>query len=169
MRHKRLKLSSVLLLAIGLTGLHAQNLMLKQIAGGYAMYNLGNIKKISFSSGNALVMKTASTSLAYALSGIRHLVFPDVITGIENQVVLHDETKASLYPNPAADYFILKLSEDAALNGKVDILSIDGRVVQSNQITGSHTPIDIQGLNKGIYFCRYTREGKSQTIKFIKQ
>lgn len=56
MRHKRLKLSAVLLLGLGLTGLQAQTMYVKESSGTQTAYTLSNIQKMSFSSGNLTVM-----------------------------------------------------------------------------------------------------------------
>src|SRR5690554_5092155 len=58
MRHKRLKLSAVLLLGLGLTGLQAQTMYVKESSGTQTAYALSNIQKMSFSSGNLTVTKT---------------------------------------------------------------------------------------------------------------
>jgi len=75
MRHKRLKLSAVLLLVLGLTGLQAQTMYVKESSGTQAAYTLSNIQKMSFSSGNLTVTKTDNSSGVYALSGLQHLSF----------------------------------------------------------------------------------------------
>ena len=82
MKHQRLKLSAVLLLGLGLTGLQAQTLYVKESSGTQTAYTLSNIQKMSFSSGNLTVAKTDNSSGVYALSGLKHMNFTSTTTDI---------------------------------------------------------------------------------------
>jgi uncharacterized protein (TIGR02145 family) len=83
MRHKRLKLSAVLLLGLELTGLQAQIMYVKESSGTQTAYTLSNIQKMSFSSGNLTVTKTDNSSWVFALSDLRYLNFSDITTDLQ--------------------------------------------------------------------------------------
>ena len=82
MRHKKLKLSIVLFLGIGLTGLQAQNMYVKEKSGTQTTYSLSAVKKISFLSGNIAISKIDGNSDVYSLERIRYLSFRDLSTSI---------------------------------------------------------------------------------------
>lgn len=86
MRHKRLKLSAVLLLGLGLTGLQAQTMYVKESSGTQTAYTLSNIQKMSFSSGNLTVTKTDNSSGVFALSDLRYLNFSDITTDLQEDL-----------------------------------------------------------------------------------
>ncbi|GEM_PF-669648 len=75
MRQKRLKLSALLLLGLGLTGLQAQTMYVKESSSTQTAYSLNSVRKITFSGGNATVQKTDNTTGVYALNGLRYLSF----------------------------------------------------------------------------------------------
>ncbi|MEY3451220.1 MAG: hypothetical protein RL711_1046 [Bacteroidota bacterium] len=49
MRQKRLKLSAVFLLGLGLTGLQAQTMYVKEKSGTQTAYTLSSLRKMTFS------------------------------------------------------------------------------------------------------------------------
>lgn len=75
MRQKRLKLSGILLLGLGLTDIQAQTMYVKESNGTQTAYSLNSVRKMTFSGGNATVQKTDNSTGVYAISGLRHLSF----------------------------------------------------------------------------------------------
>jgi hypothetical protein len=59
------------------------------------------------------------------------------------------EHKANLYPNPAQN--ILNVEFESAVQGKLAIRDLSGRLISSIRINGSRTTIDAAPLAKGIY------------------
>lgn len=84
MRHKKLKLSVVLMLGLGLTGLQAQTMYVNESSGTQTAYALSNIQKMSFSSGNLTVTKTDNSSGVFALSDLRYLSFSNISIDTES-------------------------------------------------------------------------------------
>ena len=82
MRQKRLKLSAVLLLGLGLTGLQAQTMYVWESNSTQTDYALSNIRKMTFSGGNVTIQKTDNSTGVYGLSGLRYLNFTDLATSI---------------------------------------------------------------------------------------
>jgi len=77
MRRKRLKLSVVLLLGFGITGLQAQTMYFKESSGTQTAYTLSSVQKITFSTENVTVQKTDNSIRMYALSDLKRLYFTD--------------------------------------------------------------------------------------------
>lgn len=70
------------------------------------------------------------------------------------------ETQASVYPNPVSNYLTLK---NVLINSNITISDINGRIVK--RFIYQKPTIDIQSLEKGIYFLTIN---KNKSIKFIK-
>ena len=82
MRNKRLKLSTLLMLGLGLTGLQAQTMYVREGNGAQTDYALSSIRTMTFSGGNVTIQKTDNSKGTYALSGLRYLNFTDLTTSI---------------------------------------------------------------------------------------
>lgn len=169
MRHKRLKLSALLLLGLGLTGLHAQTMYVKENKGTQTAFALGNIQKMSFSSGNITVTKTDNTNGVFALNNLRYLNFTDLSTKIEEPLFFQKQM-LSVYPNPVSNVLNIDLTGTAQVEGTLTIFNFEGKPVLNRQV--SHVgvlSIDISHLPKGLYLCRYTNVTETRTVKIIKQ
>ena len=68
--------------------------------------------------------------------------------------------RISIYPNPTSDFLTL---DNVPSNSKIAISDVNGRIMK--QFTYQKPTIDIQSLQKGIYFLTIN---KTETIKFIK-
>lgn len=77
------------------------------------------------------------------------------------------KTKAvSFFPNPAKDQLTLKFQAKEALN--VDIYNILGVKVKTVVHEGASSQIAISDLQNGVYFLRFTENGKLYTKQFVK-
>ena len=75
----------------------------------------------------------------------------------------------TIYPNPAKD--VITISHAAAqANQRIDLLSIEGKTIQSLQvIAGStQTSFNIDFLQPGLYLLKYSNGKEYQTIKLKK-
>ena len=123
MKYKKLGLNAVLLLGIGLTGLHAQNMNVKENTGKDNSYVLQNIQKMTFSSGNLIITEKGKSDATYSLSEVKRLGFSSLITNSENVVL--EEDKLIIYPNPVQNTVNIAVSE----KGLLIILTIDGKIM----------------------------------------
>jgi hypothetical protein len=172
MKHKKLKFTALLLLGIGLTGLQAQStLYVKEQAGTQTPYTLSNIRKLTFFGGNMIVNKTSGSNDSYVLNNIRYVNFTDLTTGI-SQTNKAESNNIILFPNPVTDQLQLTYETPKAGNVHIEILDIQGRVVQQQTIISqdgiNRTIIPVSQLSMGIYICRIQSNDKIETIKFIK-
>ncbi|MFA5432205.1 MAG: hypothetical protein WC319_04945 [Candidatus Paceibacterota bacterium] len=104
MRYKRLKLSAILLLGLGLTGLQAQTSV--NATGGNA---LGGGGSASYSVGQVVYATNTGTNGSVA-QGVQQPYDISVVTEIEEAKGINLSILA--YPNPTTDY--LTLSIDAS-------------------------------------------------------
>jgi len=169
MRHKRLKLSAVLLLGLGLAGLQAQTMYVKENKGTQTAYVLSNIQKMSFSPGNLTVTKTDNTNGVYALNNLRYLNFTNLSTKIEEPLSFQKQM-LNVYPNPVTNVLNIDLTGTAQVEGTLIIFNFEGKPVLNRQLSHEGVlSLDISHLPKGLYLCRYTNVSETQTVKIIKQ
>ncbi len=169
MRHKRMKLSAILLFGIGLTGLQAQTMFVKQSNGTQTAYALSNVRKMTFSSGNVTVQKTDNTTGVYVLSGLSYLSFQDFTTGI-NEPQMPAVNTLLTYPNPIADMLNIDLTGTKNGEGCISILNLEGKVMQTQKTSGmGMVTFNLSQLPQGIYLCRYTNGAETTTVKIVKQ
>jgi hypothetical protein len=169
MRHKRLILSAALLLGLGLTGLQAQTMYVKENKGTQTAFALSNVQKMSFSSGNLTVTKTDNTNDVFDLNNLRYLNFTDLSTTIE-EALFFQKQMLSVYPNPATNILNIDLTGTAQVEGTLIIFNFEGKPVITRQVNHIEVlSLDISHLPKGLYLCRYANVTETRTVKIIKQ
>ena len=146
MRHKRLKLSAVLLLGLGLTGLQAQTSV--NATGTNASGSGGTV---SYSVGQVVYTTNTGTSGSVA-QGVQQPFEISVVTGIEEAKGIN--LSVSAYPNPTTDYLTLSISEFEISNLTYQLYDISGKLLQSEKITGNQTNIVMSNLVPANYFVK---------------
>lgn len=77
-------------------------------------------------------------------------------TGINNEL----SNKVNAYPNPTSDFLKFNFDQLNAGTAKLEIISIDGRIIKTIDDVKSNQNIDIHELNSGIYmFKLHTNDG----------
>lgn len=72
----------------------------------------------------------------------------------------------TVYPNPADQQIRVMVPGESQT---LQIMDVFGRVVQTVQVNGSNTSLDIQTYAPGIYFLTaFSESGEQQTVKFVK-
>lgn len=162
MKHKRLKLSALLFLGLGLTGLQAQTSV--NATGGNASGSGGSA---SYSVGQ--VVYTTNTGTNGSVSeGVQQAFEISVVTGIEEAKDIF--LNVSAYPNPTTDYLELKVENLQLSELSYKLYDISGKVYQNKEIGNSITKIEMQNLPQGIYFIKVidTKNKEFKTFKIIK-
>jgi plastocyanin len=75
-----------------------------------------------------------------------------------------------LYPNPASDYVDLLFSGDKGYSAVMKIYSVSGSLLKQKMLpqgTQSYR-VDLNGLNKGLYFMEISAGNKTTVVKFLK-
>ena len=161
MRHKKLKLSAVLLLGLGLTGTQAQTAV--PTTGGNASGGGGSA---SYSVGQVVYTTTANTYGSVA-QGVQQPYEISVVTGLEeaNGISL----SVSAYPNPTTDFLNLKIENYDNTNLLYQLFNISGKLLETKKIENNETSIVMNDLAKATYFLKVIENNKEvKTFKIIK-
>jgi hypothetical protein len=161
MGHKRLKLSAVLLLGLGLTGLQAQESV--NATGGNASGSGGSV---SYSVGQVAYQTHTGTNGLVA-QGVQQPYEISVVTAIEEAKGIN--LTVSAYPNPTTDYLTLEVKEYELSNLHFQLYDMNGKLLQSEKITSNQTSIVMSNLVPATYFVKVTERNKEvKTFKIIK-
>ena len=164
MRHKKLKLSAVLLLGLGLTGLQAQTSVNAtggnaSGSGGSASYSLGQVVYTTNIGANGSVAQ-----------GVQQPFEISVVTAIEEAKGINLSVTA--YPNPTTDFLQLKVDASTTLSIQsmsYQLYDMNGKLLQSEKITGNQTSIVMSNLVPANYFVKVIQGNKEvKTFKIIK-
>jgi len=161
MRHKRLKLSAVLLLGLGLTGLQAQTSV--NATGSNASGSGGSA---SYSVGQVVYTTNAGTNGSLA-QGVQQPYEISVVTGLEEAKGINLSVTA--YPNPTTDYLTLSIADFDASKLSYQLYDMSGKLLQNEKITGNQTSIVMSNLVPATYFLKVISNNKEvKTFKIIK-
>ena len=161
MKHKRLKLSALLLLGLGLTGLQAQESV--KATGGDA---LGSGGSASYSVGQVVYTTNTGTNGSVA-QGVQQAFEISVVTGLEEAKGIN--LSVSAYPNPTTDYLTLEVKDVELLNLHFQMYDMNGKLLQNEKITGNQTSIVMSNLVPATYFVKVIQGNKEvKTFKIIK-
>ncbi len=162
MRHKRLKLSAVLLLGLGLTGLQAQESV--NATGGNASGGGGSA---SYSVGQVVYTTNTGTSGSVA-QGVQQPYEISVVTAIEEAEGIN--LTVSAYPNPTTDYLTLEVKDFELSTFNFKLFDMSGKLLQNGKITGNQTSITMSNFVPATYFVKVVQGNKEvKTFKIIKQ
>ena len=162
----RVKLSALLLLGLGLTGLQAQESV--NATGGDASGSGGSA---SYSVGQVAYQTQTGTNGSVA-EGVQQPYEILVVTGFEEAKGIN--LSISAYPNPTTDYITLIIDDNVQTSHDLSQLSfqlydMNGKLLQSEKITGNQTSIVMSNLVSATYFLKVISGSKSvKEFKIIK-
>ena len=159
MRHKRLKLSAVLLLGLGLTGLQAQTSV--NATGSNASGSGGSV---SYSVGQVVYTNNTGTNGSVA-QGVQQPfeIFTVGMKETELNIFL------TVFPNPTTDYLTLSIDDFDISNLSYQLYDMNGELLQNAKITGNQTSIVMSNLVPANYFVKVIQGNKKvKTFKIIK-
>lgn len=161
MRHKKLKLSAVILLGLGLTGLQAQESV--NTTGGNATGSGGSV---SYSVGQVVYTTNTGTNGSVA-QGVQQPYEISVVTAIEGAKGINLSVTA--YPNPTTNNLTLSTGEFDISNLSFQLYDMNGKLLQNEKITGNQTSIVMSDLVPATYFVKVIQGSKEvKTFKIIK-
>lgn len=162
MRYRCLKLTAVLFLVLGLTGLQAQESL--NTTGGDASGSGGSV---SYSVGQLVYMTNTETS-GSAAQGVQQPYEISVVTAVEQAIGINLSITA--YPNPAIDNLTLSIKEFEILNLGYRLYNIQGQLLKSEIITEKQTTIYVGDLSPAVYFLRVVQDrNEVKVFKINKQ
>ena len=153
MRHKKLKLSAVLLLGLGLTGLQAQETI--PATGGNASGSGGTV---SYSVGQ-VVYTTNSGTTGTVAQGVQQPFEISVVTGLEEAKGIN--LNCTAYPNPTTDYLMLKVENYDNENLSYQLFDMNGKLLETKKVTGKQTSIVMSNLVPATYFVKVYAVGRN--------
>lgn len=161
MQHKRLKLSVVFLLGLGLIGLQAQENV--NATGGNASGSGGSA---SYSVGQVVYTSNTETD-GSVTQGVQQPYEIWVATAIEEAQAIN--LLVTAYPNPTTDYLTLRIDEFDISNLSYQLYDMEGKLCQNEKITGNQTNIVMSNLVVATYFVKIIQGNKEiKTFKIIK-
>lgn len=75
----------------------------------------------------------------------------------------------SVYPNPAGDYFTLRVNNISLTNSTVRLVDLAGRILLTQRLNSNSANIDTRGLTPGYYVVEVNDNGKLQRVSMIKK
>lgn len=164
---KVLFISFILLIGQNLKAQSSLNILTR--TSGRSTLSIENINKIVFPSSGGFVITTDNGSIQNNtnLDLVRNFNFFAETTALHEFEV--NTPLLLLYPNPAADYLNINLSNFNSTLG-IEILSIDGKVLKKESYAKTCTAykLNVSDLNKGIFICKVYNGKSLQIAKFIK-
>ena len=161
MRNKYLKLSTLFLLGLGLTELHAQESI--SATGGNASGSGGSV---SYSVGQVVYTINAGTNGSVA-QGVQQPYEISVSTGLDEANGIN--LSVSAYPNPTADFLNLKVENYDNTNLWYQLFDINGSISETKKLQDNQTCIVMNHLVPATYFLKITLGSQEvKTFKIIK-
>jgi hypothetical protein len=164
MKNKELKLCFLIIFSFGLTVLRAQEAI--PAAGGNGTGSGGTV---SYSVGQ--VVYTTNTGTGGSVSqGVQQPFEISIVT--EREEAKGITLYCSVYPNPSADFVMLKV--DASATSSIRHMSYqlydgNGKLLENKEISGIETSVDMSHLVKAPYFLKVIQSNKPlKTFKIIK-
>lgn len=158
---KQLKLSTLLLLGFGLTGLQAQENI--NATGGNASGSGGSV---SYSVGQVAYQTHIGTS-GSVVEGVQQPFEITEVTGIEEAGGIN--LSVSTFPNPTTDFITLKVANYDNENLSYQLYDISGKLLENKKISGNETPISMENLVPAIYFLKVINNHQEiKTFKIVK-
>jgi hypothetical protein len=162
MRHKELKISAVLFLGLGLTGLQAQESVIA--TGGNASGSGGSV---SYSVGQVVYTTNTGTSGSVA-QGVQQPFEISVVTGLDEAKGIKLSVVA--YPNPTTDYLTLEIKDFEPSNLNFQLYDMNGKLLQDKKIIGTQTSIVMSNLVPATYLVKVIQNNREvKTFKIIKK
>jgi len=162
MQIKRLELSTVILLVLGLTGLLQAQTSINAIGGDVS----GSGGSVSYSVGQ-VVYTTNTGSTSSITQGVQQPYGISVVTAIEEAKDINLLVKT--FPNPVTYNLILTVENFEISTLKFELYDIQGKLLQSKNITGNQTSINMSNLVPASYFVKVIQGNKEvKTFKIIK-
>ena len=165
MQNKKIKLSALILLVFGLSGLKAQTAV--PATGGNASGSGGSV---SYSVGQIVYTTNTGTNGSVA-QGVQQPFEISVVTAIEDAAVIN--LNYSAYPNPTTDFLTLKIDASTMLNIQslsYQLFDINGKLLETKKLEDNQTSIVTSNLTPATYFLKVIDNNikEIKTFKIIK-
>ena len=92
-------------------------------------------------------------------SEVSHIIYIERTSGSDFEI----------FPNPANDVLYLNFKMENYQNGNVSLFDLNGKLVQQSVLNYSNNKLNINDLQKGIYFIEVEVEGQILRKRILKQ
>lgn len=160
-KSKAMKYPLILFVLLGFGRMQAQEVM--SASGG----NLsGSAGSVSFTVGQInYITYTGPTGTVN--EGVQHPYEIFVVTGINEYP--ETEVLLDLYPNPSAEFVILKLKNQDPESLTYELWNSNGIMVMKNQVVQEETVLDLEELSPAVYYLQiFNNATIVKTFKIIK-
>jgi len=150
MKHKKLKLSALILLVLGLTGLQAQET--NPTSGGNASGNGGSV---AYSVGQVFCASNSGAD-GSVTEGVQQPY--EITVAIETRQGKNINLICTAYPNPVKDHLTLDIKNYDNKDLSYQLYDMKGNILESNKIISDKSTINVGILMPATYFLRITRD-----------
>lgn len=158
----KLKLSLVTLLFLGLSNIQAQETI--PTTGGEASGGGGSA---SYTVGQVFYTVNVGTNGNSIAQGVQQPYEISVVTGIYEAKDIN--LSVSAYPNPTTNYLTVKVENYETENLTLQLYDMQGKLLQSEKITGNQTSIVMSNFVPATYFVKVIQGNKEvKVFKIIK-
>lgn len=160
MINKQLLLSTLLFVILRVTGVQAQESI--HTSGGNVSGSGGSV---SYTIGQ-LVYSTHGTENASLTEGVQQPYEVTVLTAIDEA----EEITLTAFPNPSTDFLQIKVEGENFTDLNYMLFDMQGKLLQSGEITDNQARIAMYDLLATIYFVKILRNNNEiKTFKIIKK
>ncbi len=152
----------ILMFLFSISTTHAQEVI--PTTGGNASGNGGSV---SYSVGQ--VVYTTNTGTSGTISqGVQHPYEISVITGIDDPFGI--QLTCTAYPNPVSDYLTIEIKDYKNEDLSYLLYDINGRIIDSKQMTANRTTISMANLLPATYFLKIiNKQTEVKIFKIVKK
>lgn len=159
MKNKKAKLTAIVILALGLSGLQAQEAI--PASGGNSKSSGGSV---SYSVGQ-IVYKTNTGINGSVAQGVQQPYEIFIISGL-NEII---QLSISAYPNPTNEILNLNVGDYDKTNLSYQLYDLNGKLLENKKIEKSEIIIQMKNLVPSTYFLKVTNNNKEvKTFKITK-
>jgi len=161
MKQKRLNLSVVFLLVLGLIEIQAQEVI--PVSGGNASGSGGNA---SYSVGQLFFTENIGET-GTSTQGVQQPYEISIVTSIDDTREIN--LFISAFPNPTSDYLKLIVNEYNEIKVVYELYDLNGTLLENKKVTGNETIIQMNFYKPSVYFLKIIEgDKKLKTFKIIK-
>ncbi|WP_340111267.1 T9SS type A sorting domain-containing protein [Maribellus mangrovi] len=138
---------------------------------GIAVYE--NSNWIYYTTSNSELPSNTVNQIAIDADGTKWIATENGLASLKLATSLSMELSAeeqsfSFYPNPTNDFLILKIPQKMQ-NYTVEIVNINGQVLQSYNLNSNEKRLNVSNLTVGVYLLRIQSDEHQVLKKFVKQ
>jgi hypothetical protein len=155
-------------------GLYCQNIYFDYTDGSNSVYDLEDVRKITFDSDLMNLHLLDGSIYSWNVSTIGYYNYEETPLNIEQIINNANTLQVLVFPNPAYSSLQVQYSLPKADIIRIGIYDLQGKLLieknMGNQTIGQYqTILDLSCMTAGVYLCRITGEINSISKRIVKQ